>query len=285
MRSLTHSFFAGACLLLVTGTLSTHAAAEPQQRAVEMGILPTLSARTILKTYQPVRDYLEAGLDQPIQLVTAPDYRTFVERTQSGTYRYLVTAPHFARFAQQEAGYQPLVRVRRELRALLVADATRTVRTVDDLRGQVVTAPDPLAIITMLGAALLREHGLQPGKDVTVQRMPSFNSAVIAVLNGKSAGAITAATALRQMPANVRDRLVTIASSEVVPHVIYMAGPEVPHTEVERARNLLLNMSADPNGLSFLERTGFAGLDPVSDDELKSLDPYVTELKQALTAP
>ena len=247
-----------------------------------MGILPTLSARTILTTYQPLREYLEAGLQRPVLLVTAPDYRTFIERTQRGEYRYLVTAPHFARLAQREAGYQPLVRVRRELNALLVTDRAHGISTIEQLRGKQVTTPDPLAIISMLGTELLRAHGLRSGQEVTLHPMPSFNSAVIALTNGESAAAVTAATALRQMPEETRGGLVTLGASRVVPHVIYLASPDVPAEELDRLRGLLLAFSGEARGREFFERTGFAGLDPVSEEELRTLDPYVEDLKKAL---
>ena len=131
--------------------------------------------------------------------------------------------------------------------------------------------------------ALVKKH--DAGQDVTLRPMPSFNSAVIALTNGESAAAVTAATALRQMPDETRERLVTLARSQTVPHVIYLAAPDVPAEEVDRLRELLISFSVDdPNGRAFFERTGFAGLDPVGEEQLRALDPYVADLKQALSA-
>jgi hypothetical protein len=67
--------------------------------------------------------------------------------------------------------------------------------------------------------------------------------------------------------------------------VIYLAAPDVPAEEVDRLRELLISFSVDdPNGRAFFERTGFAGLDPVGEEQLRALDPYVADLKQALSA-
>lgn len=282
MRAFCRSILCRITLATALASLAVNAAAAPPA-PIEMGILPTLSARTILNTYRPLREYLEEHLGQPVLLVTAPDYRTFVARTQNGAYRYVITAPHFARLAQREAGYQPLVRVERQLDALLVADREHGINAVEQLRGRRVTTPDPLAIISMLGSELLKEHGLQAGRDVLLQPMPSFNSAVIALTNGESAAAVTAATALKQMPEETRSRLVTLAKSKTVPHVIYLAAPNVPGTEVERVRELLRTFATDPTrGRPFFERTGFGGLDPIDEEQLRTLDPYVADLKQAL---
>ena len=99
--------FFGSALLFALG------GASADNTTIEIGILPTLSTRTILATYQPLREYVEEKLGQPVTLVTAADYRTFLDRTQRGEYRFVVTAPHYARLAQSEAGYVPMVRLTR----------------------------------------------------------------------------------------------------------------------------------------------------------------------------
>lgn len=254
--------------------------------AIEFGILPTLSARTILTTYQPLRIYLETQLKKPVLFVTAPDYRTFIERTQRGEYRYVITAPHFARLAQKDAGYRPLVRVKRELQALLVTDKSTGVSDIASLRGKMITTPDALAIISMLGAEIFNERGLMPGRDVTFKPQASFNSAVIAMRNGESAGAITAPTALNQMPAETRDSLITLATSKAVPHVMCLASSKVPADEAAEMTRLLLAFAAPNAGAEdFFKATGFIGFARPNEAELRALDSYVANLKKQLVAP
>ena len=269
-------------LALLSPTLS---AAAENADAIEFGILPTLSARTILTTYQPLRIYLEQHLKRPVQFVTAPDYRTYVERTQRGEYRYVITASHFARLAQKEAGYQPLVRVKRELDALLVTDKRTGITNIAGLRGKSVTTPDSLAIISMLGAELLRAHGLLPGRDVRLQAQTSFNSALIAMHNGESAAAITAATALKQMPAEVRENLVTLATTKSVPHNVCLASSKVPPEEAAEMTRLLLAFGATAAGEAFFHDTGFIGFVRPTEKELRALDGYVADLKRQLAMP
>jgi len=252
---------------------------------IEFGVLPTLSARTILNTYQPLREYLEAQLKMPVLFVTAPDYRTFIERTQRGEYRYVITASHFARLAQKEAGYRPLVRVKRELQGLLVTDKSTGVGDIAGLRGKVITTPDSLAIISMLGAELLRNNGLVPGRDVSMRAQVSFNSAVIAMRNGESAAAVTAATALNQMPAEVRDSLITLATSKSVSHVVSMANGKVPAEEAATMQRLLSEFGRQPAGKEFFQATGFIDFVRVSEEELRVLDVYVADLKKQLGTP
>jgi phosphonate transport system substrate-binding protein len=253
---------------------------------IEIGIIPTLSTRTILTTYQPLREHLEEQIRKPVVLVTAPDYQTFIERTQRGEYRYVVTAPHFARLAQTEAGYVPMVRVKRELRGILVTRADSSIKTIHDLRGKIVSTPENYAVVTMLGLQLLRKHGLEPGKTVTLRAHASFNSAVLSVQNGESDAAFTAQTALNQMPKETQSALRTIASTNAVSHNMYLASKKVPPKEVEQMTRLLLEFAADkPRGVPFFEQTGFLGYVRPTAAELKHLDPYVQELKQLLAKP
>jgi len=272
--------FLGLALLFGLG------GASADNATIEIGIIPTLSTRTILTTYQPLREHLEEQLKQPVVLVTAPDYRTFIDRTQRGEYRYVVTAPHFARLAQAEAGYVPMVRVKRELRGILVTRADSNIKTINDLRGKIVSTPENIAVVTMLGLQQLREHGLEPNRKVTMRAYASFNSAVLAVQNGESDAAFTAQTALNQMPEETRSALRTIATTNTVPHVIFLASKKVPPIEVERMTRLLLEFSENkPRGAPFFEQTGFLGYVRPTAAELKNLDPYVTELKHQLATP
>ncbi len=278
LTTLLARFFFAALALSAAGL----AAATENTDVIEFGILPTLSSRTILTTYQPLRLYLEQHLKRPVQFVTAPDYRTYVERTQRGEYRYVITASHFARLAQKEAGYQPLVRVKRELDALLVADKHTGIISVAGLRGKSVSTPDNLAITSMLAAELLRAHGLIPGRDVSLLPQGSFNSALIAMHNGDSAAAITSATALMQMPAEARIDLVTLAKTKVVPHNVCLASREVPQQEAAEMTHLLLNFGATAAGEAFFHDTGFIGFVRMTADELRAVDGYVPEIKRRL---
>jgi phosphonate transport system substrate-binding protein len=267
----------GLALLLGPGLVPA------DQAQIEFGILPVLSTRTILTTYQPLREYLQEKTGQTVTLVTASDYRTFLDRTQRGEYRFVVTAPHFARLAQSEAGYTPMVRLTRELRALIVVRTDSGIKSLPDLRGKVISTSDDTAMLTLLGLQYLRSNGLVPGKDVTVRPYASVNTAVLAVESGDSTAAITAQTALNQMPKQTQSALRTIGTSNAVPHMIYLASKQVPPSEVERMTRILLDFPADKSrGQPFFERTGFQGYVRPTAAELDNLDPYVRELKQRL---
>ena len=272
-------------LAALLALLPVRLAAEPQ--ALEIAIFPYLSTRTLLTSYQPLQAYLEKKLQRPVLLVTAPDFRTFAERTQRGEYRYVVTAPHFARLAQKEAGYQPMLMAKANLVAIAVVEKNSPLRNVTELRGKTVAAPDPLALVSMLGAQMLRASGLVPGKDVTLRPALSHNSAVLSVLRGESGAAFTSTTALEQMPDEIKNGVRVLAATEGFPNIMYLANPKVPIVEVAQMTATLLEFAEKtPQGRKLYGETlGHLGLVAPSPKELQRLDPFVSELKALLVQP
>jgi phosphonate transport system substrate-binding protein len=267
-------------VLLGLALISTPARAAPS--SLEIGVFPYLSTRTVLTIHQPLRQYLEKAYGRPVQLYTAPDFKTFVERTQRGDYDIVVTAPHFARLAQTGAGYTPLAMYTRELRGLVVVAKESPYKDIGELRGKTVAIPNRLAIVTSMSLQLLHDRGLEPGSDFKLLAAASHNSGVLSVQRGESQAAIVSVTALQQMPDELKDSMRVLATTDQVPHVMYLAHPRLGAAETERIRTALLHFAESPEGRAFLQANGFEGIRPVDDADLKRMDPYVKELRQML---
>lgn len=273
----------GALLLGFAGS----AGAQPASpRPLEIGIFPYLSTRALVSTYQPLQQYLEKKLQRPVHLVTAPDMRTFVERTQKGVYMYVVTAPHFARLAQLEAGYRPLLRANRNLSGALLARKNSGIHTIEDLRGKSLATADSLTIISVLGLELLKRNGLTSGKDVTIQYLPTHNSAVVSLQNGAVDAAVVSMTAFMQMTQEQHAGLSIVTQTAEVPHVMYLANPKVSAAEAEAFSQVVRQFTEQtPEGKQFIDGLGYQSLRPPTEQELRSLDPYMDMLKANLIKP
>ena len=266
--------------LLGLALISTPLRAAPPP--LEIGIFPYLSTRTVLTLHQPLRHYLEKTRGRPVQLYTAPDFKTFVERTQRGDYDIVVTAPHFARLAQTEAGYMPLAMYTRELRGLVVVAKESPYKDIGELRGKTVAIPNRLAIVTSMSLQLLRDRGLEPGSDFKLLAAASHNSGVLSVQHGEAQAAIVSVTALQQMPDELKDGMRVLATTDDVPHVMYLTHSRLGPAEIDRIKTALLRFAESPEGRAFLQANGFEGLKPVDEADLKKMDPYVKELKHML---
>lgn len=270
-------------LLILTGVARTVVAAPPPP--LRFGLLPYVSTHRLLDQYQPIKTYLEARLKRAVIVSTAPDFKTYVERACRGEYDLYHTAPHFAALAELDYGYHRLSRLSRELEGSLVIARGSGIKSVADLRGKVVFAPDPLAIITMLGEELLAEHGLHPGVEVTVRYTPSHNNAVLAVARRKAHAAIISAAVFETMPDEVRAQLTVVAHTRRVPHMMFMAGPNVSAEDAHALQRALLDFTASGAGKRFFHATGYGDMTRIDDRAMFTVAPFIPILKQRLEKP
>ena len=265
--------------LLVLLALLSPSLACADTHVLKIGLLPVLSARVLLTNYQPLRAYLERELHQPVELVTATDFRTFHLSTIAGDYDAVVTAPHFARLAQLDAKYIPLASYRSANRAILITAKDRPLKSLNELRGQSLATPDRHAMVVSQALYWLREQGLNAGSDFQLLETPSLNSAAYSVQSHQSILAVMAPTGMKQMPDSIRDSIQIFANLPELPSsLIWMAHPRMA-TQLPQIKSALLKLtSAIPEGALFFETTGYIGLRDISSAEMKTLDPYTKEL-------
>lgn len=284
----TRSFWRIAALawlaLGMAVSFSAAAAAATDKATLEIGLVPNVSARTLLAAYQPMRAFLEQQLGQPVQLFTAPDFKTFYQRTVRAEYDVVVTPAHFARLAQTEAGYVPLATYRRELSALLVVARDNPIKNIGDLRGKSVAVIDPLALVTMRGLQWFKEQGLQPHIDFALRVSAPHNTAVHAVMHGDVDAAIIGSGPYRIMPSELRAGTRILATLGSVPNATFLASPKLPAGAAERIRAALLAFTDSPVGQKFIADYGYDGMLTVGPDDLRAVDGYAAEAKMRLEA-
>lgn len=273
-------------IMLSPVIMSLASASDPEQGAMlELGVAPFLPARTIVQNYQPMRAYLEQHLKEPVMFVTAPDYKTFYERTQRREYPIIITVANAAYLAYAESGYVPMLRPVIDTRPVLVVPKNSNLTRVQNLRGKTVALPDPLAIIAMQGAQMLRESGLDPGKDVNLKHLPNHSAAVNHVISGEAAAAIVSNRALLQMPAATQEGVRVIQTWEkgAVPGVVYLANPALPPQRVAQLTQAILKFVREtPEGREFINKLGYGSLVPATKQDLEPLASYGEMFKEAI---
>ena len=254
-----------------------------QSHTLRIGLLPVLSPRVLLTNYQPLRAYLERELRQPVEMVTAIDFRTFYLSTIAGEYDLVVTAPHFARLAQLDAKYIPVATYRSVNRAILITAKDRPLRSLQELRGHSLAIPDRHAMVVTQALYWLREQGMHAGSDYTVVETPSLNSAAYSVQSHQSVLAVMAPTGMKQMPDSIKDSIQVFADLPALPSsLIWMANSRIA-AEVPQIKLALLKLTTSiPEGAQFFQATGYIGLRDISAEEMEELDPYVAEARGVL---
>ncbi len=281
MRFLNKPGLAAFCLL---ACLLTAFQASAQTAPLDVGIFPHLSVRTLMERFQPLRDHLERSLQRPVTFVTAPDFQSFVERTQAKQYSFVITAPHFARLAQLKAGYRPLLQPKSSMRGVFLVSAAAPIFKLADLKGRKIATPDRLAVVTAMGEDALQAEGVKIPTDAALLALPSHNAAVLALKHGQADAALISELQFLQMKAEERAELRPIATTKTLPMpLIFMAGPDMPGAEAQAIGNAILDFAKTEEGKRFLETTRYQDIEPTSEAEMKQLDPYLPALERALS--
>lgn len=248
---------------------------------IRVGVLPTLSAKVLLTSYQPLRVYLERELQRPVELYTAPDFKRFHRDTVQGDYDLLVTAPHLARLAQLEAGLLPVVTYLTVNRAILITSKNKPVKKINELRGQSLAIFDPLALVVMKAKEWLEDQGLKAGRDYRLVISPSQTSAAYSVQIGESLMGVIAPSGLQQMPPENREQIQIYAELPPVPTLIWLAHPRMSD-QADRIKEVLLRFAESSEGTQFYGSTAYKGMRPVTSEELRSLDRSAREAKRLI---
>lgn len=267
-------------LLLPHATL--HAADQPQPPLV-VGLVPNVTARTLIAAFQPLRNHLAQSLKQPVEIYTAPDFSTFFQQTQRGDFDLVVTPAHFAWLAIREAKYEPLLTYQQPLQGLVIIKAGSSLDSARALRGKKVGITDPLAIVTMRGLQWFGEQGLQAGKDFVVQKSSPHNTAALAVGNGELDAAIIGSGPYRIMPEEIRAQVAVLAEVGAVPNAIYLANKNMPPQRRSALEKALLDFGNNSTeGRRFMEQYGYGGFKPITTTELKPMEVYSQRVKELL---
>lgn len=260
--------------------LASPLAAEPPP--LQMGLLPYLSSDRLFEYFLPMKEYLEAQLGRRIVMSTAPDFKTYVQRAARGDYDIYQTAPHFALLAESDQGYRRVSRLTRELDGDVIVRRDSPVQRIEDLRERAVITPDALAITSLLGERLLKDHDLIPGRDYRLLRASSHNSAILTVYHRAADAALTSAAVFEQLSPEVRRDLRALTKTRKVPHMMVMAHSRLPVADYERLKHALLAFTREGPGRNFFEATGYGDMGPITDTDMARLRPFLNDLKDHL---
>lgn len=270
-----------ALLLLAPWSGSMAAESAP----LIFGLFPNLSPRTLVTIYQPMRDFLENELGQPVELVTATDFSAFTRRMLAKEYDLIVAAPHLARLGQVDAGYRLLFHYDQPIQAYLVVANDHSIRNLRDLTGKQVAIPDKMAIMAPLANEMLAQAGLRVDTHYRLVEARSHNNAALSVLNGQAGAAAIGSIPFQQLPAEVRNQLRVIGKSRSVASQYFAVSDRLTERERKRIAAALLRFAASFGGKAFFKRYGMGGITEAKPDELKEMDAFIKQMRQWLAEP
>lgn len=251
---------------------------------LQVGVIPNLSARVLIEQNQPLRSYLERRLGRPVEIVSAPDFRSFHERTLSGAYEIAITPAHMARVAQLDARHVPLAAYAPNIDCVIVTTKGSHIATVEELRGKTLTFANPLSLVALHGRQWLGEKGLRHGVDYQVNRVRTDDSVASMLLRGESAAGFLSGGELRSIPQDQRDGLKVLAPFGSVRAFVVLASPRLETSRSQHLRSVFLDFPNAEEFKLFSASTGFKGVSPIGEADMRVFDSIVSETRRLLTA-
>lgn len=270
------------CMLLAAAMPTRAQDGERSARPLTMGIVPYLSTRNLLAIHQPLARSLEASLQQPVQIQTAPDFDTFVKRLVSGDYDLAIAPPHYARLAIKEFGYHALLAHKAPIRGVLVNSRQQPLASLDDLRGKAIAIADRSALLVILGAAALADLGLREDKDYRFVEAPSHASALHSALSGKAAAALVTQTALLVAPPELQRDAVIWRELAQIPGQFYIAHNRLPEARQKAIKAAMLAFERSADGQAFFDKTRNEGFREPTAADNTLLDRALPETRRLL---
>lgn len=243
-------------------------------------MVPYLPALTLIERYAPLARHLEATLGRAVVVVSAPDIHSFLQRALAGEYEFVVSGPGPGRHLQLARQCQVLAVSERRVQAVLLVPETSPLRSLQDLAGREIAAPERFTAIAQLGEAMLRRAGLANGRDYRFRPSGSFANVVAAVAVGDAAAGFTAASTWEQLAPERRRLLRELARSEPLPGILFLRCPAA--NSPPYSPRLLLEFAASPAGRDFIDALGLIGLRPPHAEELFKMDAFLPAIRHEL---
>ena len=264
--------------LLLFASLA-HGASAPTP--LVFGVFPYVSPGQLMGYHNPLKLYLESKLQRPVELVTAPDFMGFVERTRNGDYDLILTAPHLGRLAEQRDGYARVVKTGHQVTGVFLARRDSGILSMADLKGKSVMIAQPVSVVYQMAVEHLKRNGLVPGKDVTVVATRTHNNSLYGPVQHETDASATGAFLWASADENVRSGLIEIGRTQSVPGFMIMANKRMPPAQVKRVQALLLDFWKTPEGKAYFQAAELVDFQKIDEKTMKLLDPYT----QVLTDP
>lgn len=250
------------------------AVGAPALPPLKLGIMPFNSTLALIKTHQPLTQYLEASLGRRISVFTSTDYFTYINELLDGHFDLAIAGPHFGIMAK-DRGMVILARYQADLQSVFVVRADSPIKHPDELRGKRLVLSSRMSMSSMGGVKWLQESGLELGRDYQLFERSTHGAAIAAVAVKEFDAAITTYTPLKQIPEDVRAAIRVLPVDIHAPHLMTLANTKLGAPMIERARQALRSFSSTVPGREFFAETGYQGYVDVTAADATALKPFV----------
>ena len=245
-----------------------------------LGVYPYLSPSQTVEQFAPLKTHLSKVLGRPVSLRSAPDFANFIDRTQSGEYDIIFTAPHMGRLAEKRDGYRPVAQTSHQIVVALICRKEAPLHSLADLNGRSIAIGARLSMTYQLVERTLQTGGMSLGREVKPILTASFSNVIETTLRGEAdVGAIPTAV-LANVPSEQRDAVREILRTEATPGGLVLVHPRHDNALLNSIREAFLSVRAHPEGRHFLDRSKLGDFLTLDAATMKRIDPYTAVLEK-----
>jgi len=162
-------------------------------KVLKMGLIPADDAEDMLRSYEPIKEYLSKELGIPVEIQVTSDYTATIEAMRSKHIDMAWFGPFSYVIAANVAGAEAIVNGVKEstgsatYTSMIIANADSGIETLDDLRGKNFAFVDPASTSgNLIPRKMLIENEIDPDNDFSTSYYAGTHGAVqYAIANGK----------------------------------------------------------------------------------------------------
>lgn len=248
MKLRTFMALAGTCITLLGSGVAV--------ADLKMGVFPRRPVAATHKLFKPLAAKLSQELGEPVQLVVAKDFKAFWKGVHSGEYDLVHYNQYHYLLSHKSQGYK-VIAANQEFGTNMVAGALAVrkdsgIKSVADLKGKTVLfGGGKKAMGSYIATTkVLKDAGLEAGKDYTVQFAKNPPSAVIGVFN-KAADAAGAGDVIMKVGAVKKkidsSQMTILATSDSYIHLPWAVKGDMPADKAAKIQAVMTSLKAsDP---------------------------------------
>lgn len=241
-----------------------------EEGVLSLGIFPYVSPGKLIKHNAGFSQYLEKKTGRKVSIVTAPNFKEFVERTKNSEYDLIFTGPHHGRYAELHDGYQRIAMTRNKIQGYFLVSKDSPYQRIEDLRGKTLAATPPITLLTQIALAQLRQHDLKDS-DYKIIRTSTHSNSIYSVLNHDSDAAVTGIKMWRRLNSKDKDQLRVLDTTEKVPGFMLMGNKTLSAETIKQLQTLLIRFDSTPEGQKYI----FKGFQRIDDEDMIRMDKFI----------
>lgn len=239
-------------------------------REYTLSIQPTLPKDAVMKSYQPLADYLSKQTGHKIKIKAYRNFFTYWQKMKNtNDFDFVLDAAHFTDYRAWNKNYSVLAKIPNTVSFSIVTLDDVLLFDMDDL------VLEKIATMTSpgLGGIRLYEIFHNPTRLPIQVTVNNSSEAVNAIVQGRAVAAIIPTPLV-----NNYDYLNTVMTTKSVPHMAFSASPNVPEVVQRDIQNALLKANSSKDGQAMLKRLDLKKFESTNREEYAGYSSLLKDL-------